>query len=161
MLNALTNWIPQLRTHTPSVLDEIERRRTQLALPNARAFDVALADGSTRRYGTGEPTFRVAARDEAGTRALASFDDLAIAEAYLHGHLEITGDLYEMLRYRPMLSDRHPIQYVWETYLQAMVRGQAAADKKTIRAALRPARRVLHAVARSADPRLLARVLRE
>ncbi len=24
-----------------------------------------------------------------------------------------------MLRYRPMLSDVHPIQYVWETYLQA------------------------------------------
>ncbi len=49
-MNTLTNWIPQLPSQPQSVLDEIERRRAETALPNARAFEIVLADGRARRY---------------------------------------------------------------------------------------------------------------
>jgi cyclopropane-fatty-acyl-phospholipid synthase len=39
-----------------------------------------------------------------------------------------------MLAYRPLLSDRRPFQYLWETYLQPLVLGQSASDRKTVAA---------------------------
>lgn len=113
------------------VFAEVARRLATTRLAGA-PFELCLHDGRTHTFGTGAPAFRMISRDERGTQALASFDDLSIADAYLLRHLDIEGDLFALLAYRPLLSDKHPLQYVWETYLQALVNGQVAADKQTI-----------------------------
>jgi cyclopropane-fatty-acyl-phospholipid synthase len=117
-----------------ALFDEAERRlrRLRLAPAESRPFRVELPGGEARQFGVGEPAFTLIANDAQGAAALSSFDDLAVAEAYLHDHLDVRGDLYAMLAYRSMLSDRRPLQYLWETYLQPLVLGQVDADKKTI-----------------------------
>ncbi len=117
-----------------ALFDEAERRLRRLQLPpgEGKPFRAELPDGSARNFGHGAPAFTMVALDAQGVAALASFDDLAVAEAYLDQHLDVRGDLYEMLVYRPMLSDRRPLRYLWETWLQPLWLGQVEADKKTI-----------------------------
>ncbi len=122
------------RTIAPaSFFARLDRRLAALRLQGEPAsFAVHFPDGSSRVFGGGAPVFSVAARDDAGARALASFDDLSIAEAYMNGHLDLCGDMFAILRHRGLLSDQRPLQYLWETYLQAAVFGQVAADRSTI-----------------------------
>jgi cyclopropane-fatty-acyl-phospholipid synthase len=119
------------RVDTDGYFAEVERRIRAVGLAGA-TFEIRLPGGRAHTFGSGTPAFHVVARDGRGLRALTSFDDLSIAEAYMHGHVDIEGDLFALLEYRKLLSDRRPLQYVWEHYLQPMVQGQIAADKGTI-----------------------------
>jgi cyclopropane-fatty-acyl-phospholipid synthase len=113
----------------PPLFTELGRR---LAGATHAPFAVRLSDGVTRRFGVGAPAFTLVSNTERGDRALASFDDLSVVNAYLHGHVDVEGDLYALIGYRFLLSDRRPLQYLWETYLQPLVMGQVEADKHTI-----------------------------
>lgn len=57
------------------------------------------------RLGDGQPAFALHVRNWRGTRALASFDELAIAEAYVRGDLEVEGDMVRAIWLRNLLSD--------------------------------------------------------
>lgn len=99
-----------------------------------RPFELRLPDRSSWRVGGegGEPAFTVTAAGEPGLAALAALDELAVAEAYMAGDLDIEGDMLAALKARPILGDRHPVRYLWATYAQPFLFGQTGRDKKWI-----------------------------
>jgi cyclopropane-fatty-acyl-phospholipid synthase len=62
-------------------------------------------NGSAKRIGDGDPAFELHVRNDSGVRALRSFNELAIAEAYVRGDLEIEGDIVRAMWFRGLLSD--------------------------------------------------------
>jgi cyclopropane-fatty-acyl-phospholipid synthase len=68
------------------------------------AFTLHTESGATR-LGDGEPAFALHVRNGRGTKALRSLDELAIAEAYVRGDLEIEGDVIRSMWFRNLLSD--------------------------------------------------------
>lgn len=113
------------------------RERYRQHLENAGAwahpFELRLDDRSSWSIGSGgEPAFTVTIVGEAGRRALEAFDELAVAEAYMDGELEIEGDMLAALKARPVLGDRRALHYLWQTHLQPLLRGQAKSDKRWI-----------------------------
>jgi cyclopropane-fatty-acyl-phospholipid synthase len=120
----------------PAAVSKIRGRYYKLLCEGAavRPFAIQLPDRSTHQIGDGAPCFTVAVSDEAGLRALSSLDELSLAEAYMNGHLDIEGSMLDSLKYRRMLSDRRPLRYLFDTYLQALLFGQVSSDKRWIKA---------------------------
>jgi cyclopropane-fatty-acyl-phospholipid synthase len=131
-LSAIAQRLPRARRVRTDLFDEIERRLARTPIELGQPFAITLPGGESRRFGAGALAFTIVVCDEVGVDALASFDDLAVAEAYMNAHFDVEGSLVEMLRYRPLLSDRRPVRYLWETYGRPLTVGQVAADKKTI-----------------------------
>ncbi len=96
-------------------------------------FELRLPDGNSHLIGSGEPSFVVKAVNEQGVRALSSFDEISIAEAYMDGDLDIEGSLLQALKYRAIFSDNHPLHYLWVTYVAPRLGGQVSSDKKWIK----------------------------
>jgi len=65
-------------------------------------------DGHCTTIGHGEPGFELSIKTEAGLAAVRSFRELAIAEAYLEGDIDLEGDLYGAMALRDILVDRDP-----------------------------------------------------
>src|SRR5437763_13979351 len=94
------------------------RRRYQKLLASgiqSPAFELRLPDGNSSLIGVGEPRFTLAIASQRGLRAVASFDELALAEAYMNGDLDILGDMLASLKQRRLLTDRHPLKYLMAT----------------------------------------------
>src|SRR5881227_4028927 len=109
------------------------RRRYQKLLARgiqSPAFELRLPDGNAALIGVGEPRFTLDIASQRGLRAVASFDELALAEAYMNGDLDILGDMLASLKQRRLLSDRHPLKYLMATYLEAFFAGQVSSDKR-------------------------------
>ena len=98
-----------------------------------KPFAVTTPDGRSHPVGTGFPVFTIKLANPTGLAALASFDELIIAEAFMEGHLDIEGEMLQSLRYRAMLSDPHPLRYLYATYLEPLLRGQVSSDKRWIK----------------------------
>lgn len=98
-----------------------------------RPFELRLPDRSSRLIGQGEPIFAIGVVNDRGWRALASFDELSVAEAYLNGDLDLDGDMLQTFRYRAVLTDRRPLRYLFVTYLIPFFTGQVASDKRWIK----------------------------
>lgn len=81
-------------------LDRLFPQNGQLPCPF-----VLRQNGSSKHIGSGEPAFELHVRNESGVRALRSFNELAIAEAYVRGDLEIEGDIIRAMWFRGLLSD--------------------------------------------------------
>ena len=131
--------IPQIAAARPqapaSVVSKLLERYAALEknrIP-VRPFAVATPDGRVCPVGAGEPAFTLKLLSARGERAVASFDELSIAEAFMNGDIDIEGDLLQSLRYRAMLSDRRPIRYLMSTYVVAFLTGQVSSDKRWIR----------------------------
>jgi cyclopropane-fatty-acyl-phospholipid synthase len=99
----------------------------------ARPFELRLADRSSYLIGRGEPAFSIAIVNERGRRALTSFDELSVAEAYLNGDIDLDGEMLQVYKYRAVLTDRHPLRYLFVTYLIPFFAGQVASDKRWIK----------------------------
>lgn len=119
----------------PSVVQQLRQRLTRLCMASipVKAFEVVTPDGAAYMVGAGKPFFTVRLLTPAGEAALQSLDELSIAEAFMNGGLDIEGDVLQSLRYRTMLSDRHPLRYLAATYLVPLLRGQARSDEKWIK----------------------------
>lgn len=114
-----------------------ERYARELAADEARArpFELRLPDRTSYSIGEGgEPAFTVGVVTEKGLRAMASFDELSVAEAYMEGDIDIEGDMLAALKARPVLGDRRPLAYLWATYAQPLLMGQVGRDKTWIKA---------------------------
>ena len=103
-----------------------------------RPFELRLPDRSAYRIGEdaaggGEPAFTVQIVTEKGLAAMAAFDELAVAEAYMDGDLDIEGDLLTALKLRPVLGDPHPLKYLFSTYVEPFLFGQVRSDKRWIK----------------------------
>ena len=118
-------------SHTISAVRSRYEGLTERGAP-VKPFGVATPDGRSHLIGTGAPVFTVRLLNERGLAAIGSFDELKIAEAFMDGHLDIEGRMLESLRYRAMLSDPHPLQYLYATYLEPLLRGQVSSDKRWI-----------------------------
>ena len=100
----------------------------------ARPFELRLPDRSAYAIGgAGEPAFTVQIVTDKGLAAMSAFDELAVAEAYMDGDLDIEGDLLTALKLRPVLGDPHPFKYLYATYVAPLLFGQAKSDKKWIK----------------------------
>jgi cyclopropane-fatty-acyl-phospholipid synthase len=115
------------------LLQEIGRRYGLLAGCSPQALRVRLPSGRSQVFGRGEPAVGVTAVTPAGMAALASFDELALAEAYMNGDIDLTGDPLGHFAFRDVLSDRHPLQYLWSAYVRPKLLGQVASDKHWIK----------------------------
>ncbi|HWM90135.1 MAG TPA: class I SAM-dependent methyltransferase [Thermoanaerobaculia bacterium] len=112
----------------------LRQRHAKLSADRARPFELRLPDRTAYSIGgTGEPAFTVQIVTEKGLAAMSAFDELAVAEAYMDGDLDIEGDLLTALKHRPVLGDPHPFKYLFSTYVEPLLFGQVARDKKWIK----------------------------
>jgi cyclopropane-fatty-acyl-phospholipid synthase len=120
----------------PPLVGALRRRHAELRVGDgpARPFELLLPDRAAQRIGGGgEPAFSVRIVTDKGLAAMAAFDELAVAEAYMDGDLDIEGDLLAALKLRPVLADPHPLKYLLATYLEPLLLGQVGRDKKWIK----------------------------
>lgn len=122
-------------TMDPPLVTALRQRRAKLRgeiLP--APFEVYMQDGASYSIGEeGRVAFSVRIVTDNGLAALQKFDELAIAEAYMDGDLDIEGSLLAALKLRPVLGDPHPLRYLAATYLAPFFLGQVGRDKKWIR----------------------------
>ena len=114
----------------PPFVTALRRRHTERTLP---PFEIRMQDGACYSIGgDGKVAFSVRIVTDKGRAALEKFDELAIAEAYMDGDLDLEGSLLAALKLRPVLTDPHPFRYLAATYLEPLL-GQVGRDKKWIR----------------------------
>jgi cyclopropane-fatty-acyl-phospholipid synthase len=97
------------------------------------SFVVEMENDTVLRLGRTAPTFHVMARNRQGKRALTSLNERRIADAYLAGHIDITGDMLQPFLLRPMLQDRHPLLSAWR-FIEPLLLGQGRTNRKAIAA---------------------------
>ncbi len=94
-------------------------------------FDVVTLDGSEHRLGSGSPRFKLKISDPKGIRAIASFDEGIIANAYINGWFDFQGDMIEVYDLRESLQDRHLFMSLWR-FLAPLLLGQVSVNKSAI-----------------------------
>jgi cyclopropane-fatty-acyl-phospholipid synthase len=118
------------------LVEGLRQRHAKLSArySRARPFELRLPDRTAHSIGGGgEPAFTVQIVTEKGLAAMVAFDELAVAEAYMDGDLDIEGDLLTVLKHRPVLGDPHPFKYLFATYVEPLLFGQVGRDKKWIK----------------------------
>jgi cyclopropane-fatty-acyl-phospholipid synthase len=86
------------------------------------AFNVHAA-GDRVTLGEGEPVFDLYVRNDRGMTALRSLHQLAIADAYVRGDLDLEGDVVRAMWLRDLLSDRSLWLKLWRR-LQPLLLGR-------------------------------------
>ena len=114
-----------------STLDQ--RYRRYFAYRPPVSFAVQTPDGQTRAFGPDQPGFTIRINDNEGIRALSSMDQLQVALAYLHGHLDVDGDMMSALATRKFFPDVHPIAWLTR-FVPMLFRGKAEHDRRSISA---------------------------
>jgi len=94
-------------------------------------FEVRLLNDAIYRFGDGNPTFTLVAKDHHGFAALMQFDELSFTEAYINGSLEIEGDMWNVISLREAMADIHPLHYLWRR-IAPFLKGQLRTDKQAI-----------------------------
>ena len=97
----------------------------------AVSFDAILPDGSEHRIGSGPARFKLKITHPKGLRAIASFDEGVIANAYIDGWFDVEGDIIEMYDLRRHLQDRHLFRWLWRFIAPALL-GQVRVNKSAI-----------------------------
>ena len=100
-----------------------------VALPFAVAFREL--DGASVVIGTGDPALEITVRTAAGRRALQSLDELAIAEAYMAGDLDLEGDLVRALELRVLVRDGRILLRAWSV-LEPLLLGRLRHNRSAI-----------------------------
>lgn len=129
------------RAGDPAVVQGLRQRHAKLSAQDGRTrpFELRLPDrtgyliGDAVIGGGSEPAFTVRIVTEKGLAALSAFDELAVAEAFMDGDLDIEGDLLTALKHRPVLGDPHLFKYLFATYVEPLLFGQVGRDKKWIK----------------------------
>lgn len=126
---------PGIHRRASRMIERVERNYGALSErdPRLRAFEIQFGDFPPRLIGRGRPAFRLTVNDRAGLAALTSMDEARIGACYLNGSLDVDGELLESLRLRPILSDLHPIAYLWATYLHPLLLTQTRSDRKWVK----------------------------
>jgi cyclopropane-fatty-acyl-phospholipid synthase len=96
-----------------------------------RSIRFTFPDGRTWCCGNGLIAAEVKLRDSRAVRALASLDAGNIAQAYIHEHLDMTGDFLRLLELKAFLSDRHYLAWAWR-FLEPMLSGQIRTNARAI-----------------------------
>jgi cyclopropane-fatty-acyl-phospholipid synthase len=88
-------------------------------------------NGETERIGSGEPAFELIIHNEAGLAAVASFSELAIAEAYINEDIDFAGDLFQVMELRDLVQDREWYLTAW-AHLQPILFGRKKLNPRWI-----------------------------
>ena len=110
-----------------STLDALINRVSGVTTP----FSIEMPDRQTRNIGEGKPEFHVGLRNDRALRALRTLDEADIAEAYLHGDIDIEGDMLKPFALRASLDDSHPLVAAWR-FIQPLLFGQVYTNKQAI-----------------------------
>jgi cyclopropane-fatty-acyl-phospholipid synthase len=110
------------------IADRLRRSLANLTV----AVMVELPGGERVRCGNGAPVAEVKVKTPRALWALASFDELRIAEAFMEGDLDLEGDLLALMDVRSRLGDRHYLQYAWR-FLNPLLFGQVRLNSSAIR----------------------------
>lgn len=87
------------------------------------SFRVHPPSGEVIAFGDGAAEFDIRIRNDHGMRALQSASELAIADAYVRGDIEIEGDVVKAMWLRNFLSDRNLWLKLWRR-LQPLIFGR-------------------------------------
>ncbi len=101
------------------------------ARPGAHAWAMHGPSGQFAQVGSGEPTFTVLVRSEGGLAALRSFNELAIAEAYMRDDIDFEGDFCQVMELRYLLAERNWAITAW-AQVQPLVIGRTRLNPKWI-----------------------------
>lgn len=99
-------------------LDKLFSRNGSLPCPF-----VLHVNGSSQRIGHGEPAFELHVRNRDGAKALRSLNELAIAEAYMRGDLDLEGDVVKAMWFRGLMADDNVWIKTWRR-LQPLLVGR-------------------------------------
>ena len=78
-----------------------------------------------------KPVFKIRLNNDKAVAAITSLDELKLAEAYISGDIEITGDFFKVLDLRHAISDKHPIlDYIRR--IKPTLFGQIKDDRRAI-----------------------------
>src|SRR5207302_5370834 len=102
---------------TQRLLERIRRKDPAAA----GSWAIRMADGTAFRFGAGEPTFELCILNSAGLRAARSLSELAIAEAYMRGNIDLRGDLLQAMELRHLLTDRAWTVKAWAHLLPLLI----------------------------------------
>jgi cyclopropane-fatty-acyl-phospholipid synthase len=97
------------------------RRRKRL-IESGLGLTLRAPDGRVESYGEADGLV-VTAHNERGMRALRSFDELTVVDAYLAGDIDIDGDLIAGMDLRAVMSDMRVFTRAW-TFLQPLLLGR-------------------------------------
>jgi cyclopropane-fatty-acyl-phospholipid synthase len=110
-----------------ATLDALIARVGKIKTP----LSLELPDGEKRTLGEGKPEFEVIVRNERALRAICSLDEGNISEAYLHGDIDIEGDMLKPFELRGHFNDRHPLVAAWR-FIEPFLFGQVYTNKRAI-----------------------------
>ena len=117
-----------------SVISTLDKRyRAYFAYRPPVSFAVQTPQGPKHTFGPDRPLFTIIANDDEGARALSSMDQLQVAMAYLHGHLDVDGDMMAALAMRKFFPDIHPVAWL-SRFAPMLLRGAAEHDRRSISA---------------------------
>ena len=111
----------------PSQLRRLEAR----VYASSKAIIVTLPDGRRFRCGKGPIVAEINLTNSRAIWALGSLNEGNIAQAYLDGDLDMTGDFLQLLELRSLLSDRHYLSWAWR-FLEPMLFGQIKTNARAI-----------------------------
>ncbi len=94
---------------------------------------IYLPDGSAFQLGNKSSLseFEIRLNNKKAISAITSLDEIKLAEAYINGDIEITGDFMKVLDLRHAISDKHPV-LDFIRRIKPMLFGQVKDDKKAI-----------------------------
>lgn len=117
----------------PAAMYDRILRRIQRHLANRVRFPFEIRLWGDRSYlfGEGEPVVGIVVHDRNGLAALGRLDELGICEAYMAGSLDIVGDMLRFVSLRTVLSDRHPLDYLWRRVAPLLI-GRSRTNRQAI-----------------------------
>src|SRR5262249_7243240 len=86
-----------------ALAERVAATLTSLDRSGAR-LEIVFADGSRAALGASPPRARVVLRDAARATALQRGDHLTLAEAFLHGRIDLEGDPFEVAKLTDVLE---------------------------------------------------------
>jgi len=114
-------------------LDQVlDRIRTKVSPHSHVPFELCFWNGRSLRFGQGDPALQIVVNNERGLAALATFDELAICEAYLAESIDIKGDMIQLIDLRRVLPDGDRLWNQLGRRLMALVLGQVRTDRRAI-----------------------------
>ena len=94
-------------------------------------FALREKEGAMHFFGGDTPAFTLVLNNGQAVAALSTLDQQLIAEAYLAGHIDIEGDIMQVLALRELFTDKRGMQFLWR-FIRPILFGQVKSDKKWI-----------------------------
>lgn len=108
-----------------SIIDKHYARLTGKS--HAIPFALQYKHGPEHAFGKAPPAIVIRVHNPQAIAALGSMNQLAIIEAYLDGHLDLEGDLVQIMAMRDFFPDNKGFRYLWR-FIRPFLFGQVKSD---------------------------------